>query len=581
MSATAGVWGQAWVDADDSTLLEHVRAGDSEAYAELWRRHLPAAYGVAHRYRGRASAEDIVGEASLRVYDLIRAGKGPTSNFRSYFLTSVKTVAVDLARTDLRVVPSETEDLEVASDAVQAYDPGARVDQQLVRHAFRRLPERDQRVLWHTAVEGTSPAVVASTMGMTANGVSVAALRARDTLRARYLDAHADRAIERADDEECRWVLSQLGRYVRGKLPVRQRARVERHLQDCSHAQGVLLELAEVNRGLPALMVPLIFVAGSASAAAWVGAAAAGANGSNQAQEPTSVALAGNAAGFVAKAAALVAAGALGIGFVAAPSGGLDWFSQGGAAQTQAAGDGGGSGSGGAVGGGGSGPGAPGPAGATSAATTSAGETTPSLTEAAAGGAALAAGSGSGGGSSSGARSTTPRSGATPAVPIPPPQVPPPIAPGTGSSSSSSGSAGSSSSSSSSSTSSSSKTTTTTTTTTSTTSTTTTTTTTTTPPVGAPTLDAPRRVINGVPFLVRFNTGGARGGTLTASISSGTIWVAGCKGQPAAASVSCVVSGRNGTRLMLPMVSSAATLTITLTNTAGDQSTVTVRVRRW
>ena len=299
MSATAGVWGQAWADADDATLLEHVRGGDSEAYAELWRRHLPAAYGVAHRYRGRASAEDIVGEASLRVYDLIRAGKGPTSNFRSYFLTSVKTVAVDMARTDLRAVPTETEDLEVAADAVQAYDPGGRVDQQLVRTAFRRLPERDQQVLWHTAVEGTSPAVVASTMGMTANGVSVVALRARDTLRARYLDAHADRAIERAEDEECRWVLSQLGRYVRGKLPVRQRARVEQHLQDCPHAQAVLLELAEVNRGLPALMVPLIFVAGSATAAAWVGAAAAGASGPDAAKSPTSVVLAGSAAGFV------------------------------------------------------------------------------------------------------------------------------------------------------------------------------------------------------------------------------------------------------------------------------------------
>ena len=91
MSATAGIWGQAWADADDSVLLGLVRDGDPDAYAELWRRHLPAAYAVAHRHRGRTSAEDIVGEASVRVYDLIRAGKGPTTNFRSYFLSTVKT----------------------------------------------------------------------------------------------------------------------------------------------------------------------------------------------------------------------------------------------------------------------------------------------------------------------------------------------------------------------------------------------------------------------------------------------------------------------------------------------------------
>ena len=60
MSAPAVLWGQGWVDADDSTLLALVRDGNAEAYAELWRRHLPAAYGVAHRYRGRTSAEDVV-----------------------------------------------------------------------------------------------------------------------------------------------------------------------------------------------------------------------------------------------------------------------------------------------------------------------------------------------------------------------------------------------------------------------------------------------------------------------------------------------------------------------------------------
>ena len=324
MSAPAVLWGQGWVDADDSTLLALVRDGNAEAYAELWRRHLPAAYGVAHRYRGRTSAEDVVAEASLRVYDLIRAGKGPLTNFRSYFLSAVRTIAVDHARGDLRAVPTEDASLEAAAPATAAYDPSPTVDHALVRAAFARLAERDQQVLWQTAVEGTTPAAVADSMGLTANTVSVIALRARDSLRAKYLDAHADRAISRAQDAECAWVLGQMGRFVRGKLPVRQRARVEEHLRSCRHAQGLAYEMAEVNRALPAVIVPLIFLAGSSLVGVWAGAAgAAGGVGVSGAsvgprEEGKAAVAAALAANVGTKIAALGVAAVLATGYAAA-----------------------------------------------------------------------------------------------------------------------------------------------------------------------------------------------------------------------------------------------------------------------
>lgn len=270
MTAQVGELQPAWDQVDDAALLDLARTGDAAAYGELWRRHLPAAYGVAHRYRNRASAEDIVAEAAARVYGLIKAGKGPLTNFRSYFLTTVRTAATDTARTDLRVIPTEGTDLELAAGSVDAHDPTISVDHEMVRAAFKALPERDQRVLWFTTVEGEPPSKVAATMGMSANGVSVTALRAKDALRARYLDAHATRAISRADDDECRWVLSNMGRYVRGKLPSRQKARVDDHLRVCRHAQGLAYEMADVSRGLPAIIVPFIFLGAIASKAAWV-----------------------------------------------------------------------------------------------------------------------------------------------------------------------------------------------------------------------------------------------------------------------------------------------------------------------
>lgn len=258
MSATVGVWNAQGLEHADTALLERVRDGDCDAYGQLWRRHLPSAYAVANRYRGRACAEDIVGEASLRVYDRIRAGTGPTSNFRSYFLSTVKTVAIDLVRAELRLVPTQPDDLEDACAPAPPYNPALRVDQDLVRVAFGRLTEREQHLLWRTAVEGTPPTVLAPTMGLSANAVSVAALRARESLRGHYLDAYADRAVQRANSEECRWVLTRIGRYVRDDLRASHRSRIERHLQQCRHANVVLAELSEVNRALPALMVALL-----------------------------------------------------------------------------------------------------------------------------------------------------------------------------------------------------------------------------------------------------------------------------------------------------------------------------------
>jgi DNA-directed RNA polymerase specialized sigma24 family protein len=42
------------------------------------------------------------------------------------------------------------------------------------------LPERWQAVLWHTEIEGSRPAEVASLLGLTANGVAALGYRARE-----------------------------------------------------------------------------------------------------------------------------------------------------------------------------------------------------------------------------------------------------------------------------------------------------------------------------------------------------------------------------------------------------------------
>ncbi|MFM6850599.1 MAG: zf-HC2 domain-containing protein, partial [Terrabacter sp.] len=98
--------------------------------------------------------------------------------------------------------------------------------------------------------------------GMTANAVSVRAMRAREALRAGYLDARAARGLAAADSDECRWTVEHLGAFVRGRLPKRQTERARAHVEACPHAAALAAELRVIHEGFPALLVPVVLAAG-------------------------------------------------------------------------------------------------------------------------------------------------------------------------------------------------------------------------------------------------------------------------------------------------------------------------------
>jgi RNA polymerase sigma factor (sigma-70 family) len=82
----------------DRELLEAVREGDDEAYAQLWRRHHPAALRAARQFDHSTEAEDIAAEAFARVLNAVRQGNGPHEAFRAYLLRAVSNVAQNAAR---------------------------------------------------------------------------------------------------------------------------------------------------------------------------------------------------------------------------------------------------------------------------------------------------------------------------------------------------------------------------------------------------------------------------------------------------------------------------------------------------
>ena len=237
----------------DAELLQAVREGNAPAYGQLYERHVVAARAMARQLVRSAEVEDVVAEAFTKILDLVGRGGGPDTSFRTYLLTVVRRTVHDRSRVESR---------EVSTGEIEEYDPGvpfidpalAGLEKSLIARAYLSLPERWRAVLWHTEVERAKPAQVAPLLGLSANGVAALAYRAREGLRQAYLQLHLGAPPRR----ECRPVLGTMGAYVRGGLARRESKAVDEHVKSCEECHGVLLELADVNRGLRVMVGPLI-----------------------------------------------------------------------------------------------------------------------------------------------------------------------------------------------------------------------------------------------------------------------------------------------------------------------------------
>lgn len=183
----------------DEDLISLVRSGDTDAFGVLYERHHSIALAVARKNSDNLSdAEDAVAEAFSSVLQTLNAGKGPVSFFRAYLLTAVTRIA---HRRNVSAGKVTATDDAAVLDRVSA-DPDsvlADFESDAVAKAYQALPERWQAVLWYTDVEGMKPAAVAPILGLSANGVSALAIRAREGLRKAYLQNH----VSAAENDSC------------------------------------------------------------------------------------------------------------------------------------------------------------------------------------------------------------------------------------------------------------------------------------------------------------------------------------------------------------------------------------------
>ncbi|MEV5540655.1 sigma-70 family RNA polymerase sigma factor [Saccharopolyspora shandongensis] len=263
-------------EASDAVLIDAVRGGDTDAFGALYERHVGAAYTMARQVtKSQAEADDVVSEAFEKVLGLLRDGRGPTDAFRAYLLTAVRHGAYDRANKAKRTQAVDDFETVPNIDISQPFrDPAVENEERsLISQAFNRLPERWQMVLWHVEIEGESPSKVAPMLGMTANGVSALAYRAREGLKQQYLQVH----LRRLDAEAvaCRSAIDRLGSWTREGLSKRETTQVNEHLGKCDRCAALAAELMEINGVLKVFIAPVV-LGGTASATGYLAVSGSG-----------------------------------------------------------------------------------------------------------------------------------------------------------------------------------------------------------------------------------------------------------------------------------------------------------------
>ncbi|WP_033292055.1 zf-HC2 domain-containing protein [Amycolatopsis jejuensis] len=235
-------------ESDEQALLKRLRDGEDAAFGELFELHAAAVRRLAQSLAAdRSEAEDITAETFFRVLQALRRGAGPRDYIRAYLLTVARRVSWEWhgARRDVPVT-----DDELTFRAGAGADTHARTaEHTLITTAFTSLPERWRTVLWQTEVEGEQPAMVAPHFGLSANATAALARRARQGLRAAYLQAHL--SVNRGP-ETCRAVVEKLGGFTAGSVTGAEAERIKAHLLGCASCRATQDELRDVCSSLRA-----------------------------------------------------------------------------------------------------------------------------------------------------------------------------------------------------------------------------------------------------------------------------------------------------------------------------------------
>jgi RNA polymerase sigma factor (sigma-70 family) len=172
-------------DVPDARLVTDALAGDADAFALLYRRHVGAVHRVvAASVHDRETAADLTQDVFASAIEALPSLREP-ERFRSWVLAIARNCVIDHARVPVRARPFD--DTEAAEPVDLAAEPDELAEManlvERVRGCVGGLSARDATVLALVTQLGYSPNEVAAALGITPGAAKVVLHRARHRLR--------------------------------------------------------------------------------------------------------------------------------------------------------------------------------------------------------------------------------------------------------------------------------------------------------------------------------------------------------------------------------------------------------------
>jgi RNA polymerase sigma factor (sigma-70 family) len=185
----------------DATLVDAVRAGDSEAFSALYARHAGAVrFAIRDNVHDDETVADVVQDTFVRALERLPSLRNP-ERFRPWLLSIARNAAIDSRRARQR---SRIDDLAETDDLVGGDPQPAELAElgelaDLVNGCVGGLSTRDATVITLVTRLGFGSAEVATALGISVGAAKVVVHRARRRLR----DALALELMVRATASPC------------------------------------------------------------------------------------------------------------------------------------------------------------------------------------------------------------------------------------------------------------------------------------------------------------------------------------------------------------------------------------------
>lgn len=185
-TVSAGAWGGYVVTAQtDQQLVLLAQAGSAQAFENLLKRHYDAIHRMAWRWCGnRTAAEDIAQDVCVKLATAIASYRADAA-FTTWLYRVTYHAALDFARSNQRLSPTEPSQMEQLVDASSGATPEEALIDTELWDEVRRLPAQQRDAVLLVYAQDMSHAEAAGVMGCTEKTVSWHLFEARKRLKSK------------------------------------------------------------------------------------------------------------------------------------------------------------------------------------------------------------------------------------------------------------------------------------------------------------------------------------------------------------------------------------------------------------